>query len=424
VRVAATQYEIPEAFAELFEPARYKVYYGGRGSGKSWNFARALLLQGIQRPLMIVCARETQTSIRDSVHRLLEDQIGEMGLQSDYRVEKSRIYGQNGTEFAFVGIKSNPDALKSMEGCDRLWVEEAHSVSADSWRKVIPTIRKDGSEIWVGFNPQLVEDETYQRFVVKPPPGAIVRKVSWRDNPWINQVLLDEMAHLRTVDPAQYEHVYEGHCIATITGAVYEREIAVAETEGRIGQVPLIHGKPVHTYWDIGWNDSTAVWFAQSEFGGFRLIDYAEFRFTSIPDIVRDLQSRGYIYGTDWLPHDAFHGTLAAGGRSVEAQLRGFGRTVRAIPRVALVADRLNAARTIFPMCHFDRAKCSDGLYWLRRYRWAESKTGMVRREPLHDEASHASDAFGGLALAIQAPQVQKQRFHMSGSIGHDGTWV
>ncbi len=416
-------YEIPEAYADLFSPARYKVYYGGRGAAKSWNFARVLLILGMQRKMLVMCARETQTSIRDSVHRLLEEQIAGMNLGHHYRVERSRIYGVNGTEFLFAGLKNNPDALKSVEGCDIVWVEEAHSVSAESWRKLIPTIRKDGSEIWVSFNPELEEDETYQRFVVHPPPRSIVRKVSWRDNPWFNQVLRDEMEHLKRIDPAQYDHVYEGNCITAVSGAVYEAELSAAERDGRITKVNLIPGKPVDTYWDIGWNDATAVWFAQAEFGGYRVIDYAEYRFTAIHDIVKDLQARGYVYGHDWLPHDAFHGTLAAQGRSVESQLRGFGRKVKPIPRVAMVADRLNAARTVFPLCWFDREKCSDGLYWLRRYRWKESKSTMVQREPLHDESSHAADAFGGLALSIKVPEVKRRQVEVS-RMQYNGCWV
>lgn len=418
-------YDIPEAFEGLLYPARYKVYYGGRGSGKSWTFARCLLIAGYQRKLIIMCARETQTSIRDSVHRLLADQISSMDLGGHYSVEKARIYGANGTEFIFAGLKNNPDALKSIEGCDVVWVEEAQSVSAESWRKLIPTIRKDGSEIWVGFNPEMEEDETYQRFVVHPPPSAVVRKVSWRDNQWINKALLDEMAHLRQVDPAQYDHVYEGNCITAVSGAVYQSELSAVEKEDRIKEVPVIGGKPVHTYWDIGWNDATAIWFAQSEFGGYRIVDYAEYRFTKIEDIVKDLQSRNYVYGSDYLPHDATHGTLAAGGRSVVAQLRGLGRVVREIPRVALVADRINAVRTIMPMCYFDRAKCADGLYWLRRYRWREQKRDeQVRREPLHDESSHSADAFGGLALAIQAPAAERLMTTQRRQLVHNGCWV
>jgi phage terminase large subunit len=170
--------DFPAPFEELFEPHRYKVYYGGRGSGKSMNFARALLLMGASRPLTVLCTREVQTSIADSVHRLLREQLEEIGLGSFYRVTQNAIYGQNGTEFIFKGLRFNVREIKSTEGVDICWVEEGQAVSADSWDVLIPTIRKAGSEIWVSFNPLDETDPTFQRFVISPPDTAFVRKVN------------------------------------------------------------------------------------------------------------------------------------------------------------------------------------------------------------------------------------------------------
>ncbi|PZM94998.1 MAG: PBSX family phage terminase large subunit [Actinobacteria bacterium] len=205
---------IPEAFAFLFDPplgsVRYRVAYGGRGSAKSWQFARALLVHGLQRPLRILCAREFQTSIRDSVHRLLADQIERLGLGWHYEVQQSTIRGRNGTEFIFKGIRHNVQEIKSTEGIDICWVEEAEAVSDESWRVLTPTIRKEGSEIWVSFNPALESDPTYQRFVVRPPERAIVRRVTYRDNPWLPQVLRDEAEELFRRDPEAYAHVWGG----------------------------------------------------------------------------------------------------------------------------------------------------------------------------------------------------------------------
>src|SRR6185437_15618646 len=154
----------PEKLSYLFKPKRYKVAYGGRGGAKSWGFARALLILGAQKPLRILCTRETQKSIGDSVHKLLDDQIKLLGLEKFYEVQKSAIIGANGTEFIFAGIRQNVHNLKSYEACDICWVEEAQTVSKSSWDVLVPTIRKEGSEIWVSFNPDLETDETYQRF--------------------------------------------------------------------------------------------------------------------------------------------------------------------------------------------------------------------------------------------------------------------
>jgi phage terminase large subunit len=145
--------EFPEKLACLFKPNRYKVLYGGRGGAKSWGIARALLIMASNKPLRILCARELQMSIRDSVHKLLSDQIETLQLSGFYEIQNSSIKGLNGSEFSFAGLRSNVAQIKSYEGVDICWVEEAQTVSKGSWNVLIPTIRKDGSEIWVSFNP-------------------------------------------------------------------------------------------------------------------------------------------------------------------------------------------------------------------------------------------------------------------------------
>lgn len=210
----AATVQLPHAFGFLFEPplgaVRYRVAYGGRGSAKSWSMARALAIRGYEKTRRVLCAREYQSSIRDSVHRLLEDQIGELGLDAFYTVERSRIYGANGTEFVFLGIKRDPHQIKSLEGIDICWVEEAEAVSAESWRVLKPTIRKPGSEIWVSFNPALPDDPTYREFVENPPERSIVARVSWRDNPWLPDVLHHEQEELARRDPEAHAHVWGG----------------------------------------------------------------------------------------------------------------------------------------------------------------------------------------------------------------------
>jgi phage terminase large subunit len=204
--------EFPEKLGFLFEPARYKVAYGGRGGSKSWGFARALLILAAQRRMRVLCARELQISIQDSVHKLLAEQIEELGLSSIYEVQQTIIKGANGSEFIFSGLRSNATKIKSMEGIDVCWIEEAQTVSADSWDILIPTVRKEDSEIWVSFNPDQDSDPTYQRFVVDPPPGAVVAPIGWQDNPWLPRVLLDEKNYLYRIDPEAAAHVWGGQC--------------------------------------------------------------------------------------------------------------------------------------------------------------------------------------------------------------------
>jgi phage terminase large subunit len=227
------QIKFAPPFRPLFRPARYKVYYGGRGGGKSWTVARALIIKGLQSKIRVLCAREFQTSIADSVHKLLSEQIEALGLSPYYEVQKTRIIGLNGTEFIFKGLRHNVQEIKSTEGVDYCWIEEASSVSEESWAVLVPTIRQAGSEIWMTFNPQDDDDPTYKKFVLNPPPNSVVRKVSWRDNPHFPQVLRDEMEYLQRVDPDAYAHVWEGET-RTISDAVILR----GKTEVRAFETP------------------------------------------------------------------------------------------------------------------------------------------------------------------------------------------
>ena len=198
-------------------------------------------------------ALRNQQSIRESVHQLLEDQIQRLGLQVHYEVQKTEIIGCNGTSFTFHGLRDQSVRnIKSLEGADILWVEEAQNVSKKSWRTVIPTIRKPGSEIWVSFNPELDTDHTYKRFVISPRPGAVVVKTSYRDTPNLSEELRAAIEHLKATDPDEYEHVYEGMCRQAVTGAVYKNELLAADREGRICRVPYDSSKPVDTFWEPG----------------------------------------------------------------------------------------------------------------------------------------------------------------------------
>lgn len=209
---AKRRVDLPHYAAKLIDPARYKVLYGGRAAGRSWTVARLLLLQAAQRPLRILCTREWQRSVRESVHRLLRDQIDLLGVPG-YSHTDTEIRHANGSLFIFAGLRANITSIKSTEGIDICWVEEAERTSERSWEVLLPTIRKDGSEVWATFNPYLESDPTYQRFVVHPPPDTVSVFSTYRDNPWVSKEILAEIEHLRRVDPDGYAHVYEGHCV-------------------------------------------------------------------------------------------------------------------------------------------------------------------------------------------------------------------
>jgi len=401
------QAEFPDKLYDLlFSDARYRVAYGGRGASKSWNFARALLLKGVEQPVRVLCARETQQSIGESVHRLLSDQVGMLGLSHFYTVEKTRLLGKNGTEITFAGLKHNVANIKSAEAVDICWVEEAQSVSKESWNTLIPTIRKDKSSIWVSFNPDFDDDPTYVMFIRNPPPNALVTRVTWRDNPWFPEVLKTEMDHMRRTDPDEYEHVWEGSCISLLQSAIYANELRAVEREDRICSVPYDRSRPVDCYWDLGYGDMTAVWFAQSMPFQYRLIDYIEDCARPLQWYLQQMQARGYLYGTDWLPWDiGMHAKEMGSGRSIEELMRLAGRKVRITPKLA-VADGIAAARTIFPVCWFDRERTEEGVRALRHYRYGEVKTLQHHtREPIHDKSSHGSDSFRYFAICAKPPK-------------------
>lgn len=390
--------DFPEKLGVLFKPSRYKVLYGGRGGAKSWGVARALLILGRTKPLRIICAREIQKSIAESVHKLLADQVKALELQAFYEVQQTVIRGQNGTEFTFHGLKHNVQSIKSAEGCDIVWVEEAQVVSKTSWDTLIPTIRKEGSEIWMTLNPELEEDETYQRFVLNPPTNATVIKINWRDNPWFPRVLREEKDALKERDPDAYLHVWEGECRQTLEGAIYAEQMRLAAEEGRFARVPYDASRPVYTFWDLGWADKTAIVLAQSVGSELHVIDYIENRQKPLNWYLSELQGKGYIYAVDWLPHDARSKTLAA-DMSVEGLLRKAGRQVQIVPRMS-IEDGINAARTVFNRVWFDQSKCADLLQCLRHYRYeVDPDTGKFSGRPLHDDYSNGADAFRYFAI-------------------------
>lgn len=408
--------DFPEKLLFLFEPGRYKVVKGGRYGLKSWNFARALLLICVKPSLLwkdrkdapgprILCARETQKSIAESVHQLLEDQIQNLQLSRFFTITKSEIRCANGGQFAFAGIRQNVNNVKSFEGFDICWVEEAQNVSRNSWNVLIPTIigRKEANELWISFNPDLESDETYQRFAVNPPASATVVHSTWKDNPWIpRKIIEEEIEAARQRSEDDYLNVYEGLCKQAVEGAVYKTEIAAAESGQRLTRVPYDPQYPVHTFWDLGWGDSTAIWFAQATPFEFRLIDYLDGSLKGLQYYVKELKERPYAYGEHVLPHDAKAHELGS-GRTIEEQLRDHFSSVRVAGRISSQAEGINAVRMIFPKCWFDREKCADGLQSLRHYRYEhDDNLGTFRREPLHDWSSHAAKALETMALTIK----------------------
>lgn len=396
---------LPAKLAPVWEPKRYKVMHGGRGGGKSWSVAAVLLLMAAQRPLRVLCAREVQKSIRDSVHRLLCDQIIRLGLTGFYDTLDNEIRGANGSLFLFSGLQSHTvDSIKSFEGVDIVWVEEGHSVSKKSWDVLTPTIRKEGSEIWITLNPDMETDETYQRFIVTPSPDTWVCEINWRDNPHFPRVLDEERQKAqRTMLPEDYAHIWEGRPRSVAEGAIYRYEVEALVLERRVRDVPYDPSLPVHTVWDLGWNDAMSIALVQRGPQDVRIIDYIEDSHRTLDWYVAELEKRPYRWGVDYLPHDGRTRNFQT-GKSTEQLLREMGRQrVRCQQRASDVEEGIKAARMVFPRVYLDQTSCARLLECLKRYRRRVHSVTGEPMEPMHDEYSHGADCFRYVAHWVPA---------------------
>ncbi|MGE8629462.1 PBSX family phage terminase large subunit [Achromobacter denitrificans] len=400
--------EFPEKLQCLFEPARYKVAHGGRGSAKSWSFARALLALGAQRKLRILCTREVQKSIKDSVHKLLSDQIEAIGLGWFYQIQNNEIRGANGTEFLFAGLADHTvESIKSYEGVDVVWVEEAHKVSKRSWDILIPTIRKEGSEIWISLNPELETDETYSRFVIDPPANAVVVQINYSDNPWFPDVLEQERVDCLRRDPKGYPQIWEGKCLPAVAGAIYYDEISLAQDEGRIARVPYDPMLKAHVIFDLGWNDAMFVSIAQRVRSELRIIESLEDSHKTLDWWSAELRKKNMNWGTVFLPHDGEHRDFKT-AKSAKEIMEALGWTVKITPNLR-VEEGIRLTRMAFPQMVFDKDKAARIVQCAKRYRRSVNQQTNEPGAPLHDEWSHGADNLR--YVAINAEQMTNENW-------------
>jgi len=417
--------EFPKKLRFLFNPSRYKVARGGRGSAKSWSFARALLITGMNKRLRILCAREVQLSIKQSVHKLLKDQIELLGFTGFYEVLDHEIRGKNGTEFAFTGLSTlTVDTIKSYEGYDVCWVEEGQNISNRSWTILIPTIRKEASEIWISYNPELETDETHQRFTINPPPDCVNVEINWRDNPWFNKVLNGERLHCLKSTPDDYDNIWEGKCRAAVEGAIFFKQIQQAETQGRICNVPYDPMLKVHIVMDLGWEDSLTAAMVQRQTSEIRVIEYIEVWHTDLAKLFPWLKAKNLNWGRVWLPlADAFSAQLNSGGKSTYDIIAALGWDVVPKEEIKLntvsVEEGIRNTRTNFHRFYFDKAKTAaleppkdvhgTDVYHTklshrlvecaRRYRRHINRQTQAATAPMRDPNAHGGDTLRYISL-------------------------
>jgi phage terminase large subunit len=382
--------------------ARYRVLYGGRDGAKSWSIARGLLGRGYGQTERILCVREVQKSIAESVHQLLKDQISDLGLNDFYDVQQNYIRGANGTQIAFHGLSGQTaSSIKSFEGTTICWVEEAQTISKRSWDLLEPTIRAPGSEIWMSFNPEMDTDETYKRFVLNPPSDAIVTKINWDDNPWRSTVLDAARERMQIESPEDYAHIYGGECRPAVDGAIYYREVSALRSGGRLANVPYDPMLKVHVVVDLGFNDFMSLLLVQRLGSEIRVIRYIEDRLRDIPSYSQELRDLRLNFGTVYLPHDGKAKTVVSAsnplGATAEAQFKNLGWTVSIVENVDL-EQGIRKAREVFPRIYMDKTNAGELVNRLGRYRRRVNTEGQGST-PMHNDDSHGADGFRYLAL-------------------------
>lgn len=389
---------------------RHIVYHGGRGSGKSFAVAWTLLMRAREEKNRILCAREVQNSIADSVHKLLKDLIDQYDL-TDFVVQKETIVNTlTGSEFIFKGLKKDSQAIKSMEGIDICWVEEAQTVSQSSIDILIPTIRKDGSQIIWTFNRNTAVDPVWVTICEKPDNKTFICHINsdaLEKVGLLPQTLIDEREKLKANDERLYRHIWLGEPMYSKDGSIFGDQLEKIENRGGVCDVPYNEALPVYTAWDLGIGDSTAIWFWQKSGEGINVIDYYEMSGQGLKHYAKELLGRDFLYGQHYLPHDAKHRDVSAGMNRVEL-LKQLGLKNITVLKRGSVETGIELARQVLSRCKFDSDKCKDGLERLRAYHYKyDEKNKIFSRQPEHDFSSHAADAFRYLAMSVDMADME-----------------
>ena len=401
--------QLPPKLVEVFSgPARYRGAYGGRGSGKTTSFALMSAVMGYKWARanvsgQILCAREFQNSLNESSFIEVKSAIlSQPWLVSFYDIGENYIRTKCGrVRYTFKGLRHNLDSIKSTGKILLTWVDEAENVSDMAWSKLVPTVREDGSEIWVTWNSESDESATHLRFRVNPPTNSKIVELNWRDNPWFNEILNQERLDDQRKRPDTYDWIWEGGFNKNQVGSIYASYILKAEEQQRITEAPYKPGVPVITAWDLGKNDSTSIWFAQKVGFQVRIIDFYENSGEDLEHYAEILRSKPYSYAPLYLPHDSRHERLGMTG-SIKSQFEAMGFKCEALGSESIAAG-IEMGRELLKTCYIDADKCSQGLRSLRNYKYEYDESRKTfSTKPRHDWTSHGADAFRYLAAALR----------------------
>lgn len=410
----AVKLKIPPKLIPVFlGPARYRGAYGGRGSAKTRTFAKMAAVRALQAAEagesgVIVCAREYMNSLADSSMSEVKAAIrSEPWLEAHFDIGETYIRTKDKrVEFVFVGLRHNLDSIKSKARILLCWVDEAEPVTETAWQKLIPTVREEGSEIWVTWNPEKDTSPTHKRFREVVSDDMKIVELNYKDNPWFPSVLERERLADKIERPDSYDHIWNGGFITFIEGSYFAKHLAAARDENRIGRVAADPLLTIHLFADIGGTgakaDAFTFWAVQFVGREVRVLDYYEVVGQPLGAHLEWLRERGYTprKAQIWLPHDgATHDKVFS--VSYESAFRDAGYHVEVIPNQGRGAAgaRIEAARRMFPFCWFNADKTEAGRKALGAYHEKRDENRNVGLGPNHDWASHGADSFGLCAI-------------------------
>jgi phage terminase large subunit len=422
--MATARLKLPPKLVPVFTgEAMYRGAYGGRGSAKTRTFAKMAAVWGYKfaqanEPGVIVCGREFMNSLDESSMAEVKAAIAsEPWLAEVYDVGERYIRTRDRRiDFAFIGLRHNLDSIKSKSRIRLLWVDEAEPVSETAWMKAIPTVREEGSEIWMTWNPERKNSATHKRFRLDPPNGAKIAEMNWRDNPWFPAILNKTRLEDQEKRPDQYDHVWEGDFVTVIEGAYYAKLLTEAKAKGHISKVDADPLMTVRAIWDIGGTgakaDACAIWIAQFVGREIRVLDYYEAVGQPLATHVQWLRDRGYEKALCVLPHDGASNDKVY-DVSYDSALQQAGFETLVIPNQGKGAAkmRIEAARRLFPSIWFNAETTEagrDALGWYHEKKSDDDRN--IGLGPEHDWSSHGADAFGLMAVAYEAPQQEQER--------------
>ena len=380
---------------------------------------------------IILCGREFMNSLDDSSFAEVKAAIlSEPWLAARFEIGEKFIRTKCGiVEYKFAGLRHNLDSIKSKARILILWVDEAEPVSEKAWQKVIPTVREEGSEIWLNWNPESERSATHKRFREDPPKNSKIVEMNWRDNFWFPDRLNSTRLEDKEKRPESYDHVWEGGFIQAMAGAYFAKHLAAAKAEGRIGNVaadPLMQTRAI---WDIGGTgakaDACAIWIAQYVGREIRVLNYYEAVGQPLSAHVAWLHENGYGNALCILPHDG-----ATNDRvhdvSYESALRAAGFEVMVIPNQGkgAAAKRIEEARRLFPSIWFNESTTGpgrDALGWYHEKRDDDRGIGLG---PEHDWSSHGADAFGLMCVEYEPPSGTTTDYFKGRGRVRSGGWL